>query len=124
MDPQAQRKKPPESLRKLMNEAIDYAGLFPPSQMSMQEAVVNYSLNAAGPYRWMLGRFVLPVARLEEFIQIASGLISPDREKGCRLSVLAGENIGHTIRDVVNFNRKHGPEFCIDSLEVKASSIS
>jgi hypothetical protein len=90
----------------------------------MQEAVVNYSLNAAGPYNWMLGRFVLPVARLEEFIQIASGLITPDRTKGCRLSVLAGENIAQTIRDVVSFNQKYGPEFCVDSLEVKASSIS
>ena len=107
-----------------MADAIDYAGLFPPSQMNMQEAVVNFSLNAAGPYNWMLGRFVLPVARLEEFIQIASGLITPDREKGCRLSVLAGENISHTIRDITNFNRKYGPEFCVDSLEVKASSVS
>jgi hypothetical protein len=107
-----------------MSGAIDYAGLFPPSQVSMQEAVVNYSLNSAGMYSWMLGRFVLPVARLDEFIEVAAGLITPDRDKGCRLSVLAGENIAQTIRQMTMFNEKYGPDFCADSLEVMASSIS
>jgi len=107
-----------------MTGAIDYAGLFPPSQLTMQEAVVNYSLNAAGPFNWMLGRFVLPVARLDEFIQIASGILTPDREKGCRLSVLAGENISETVRQIAAFNKKYGPEFYADSLEVKASTVS
>src|SRR5215212_1971407 len=124
MDPQTQRTKPLESVRKLMTGAIDYAGLFPPSQLTMQEAVVNYSLNSAGPFNWMLGRFVLPVSRLDEFIQIASGILTPDREKGCRLSVLAGENISETVRQIVAFNKKYGPEFFADSLEVKASTVS
>ena len=124
MDPQTQRTKPLESVRKLLTGAIDYAGLFPPSQLTMEQAVMNYALNVAGPYRWMIGRFVLPVARLDEFYEVAAQYLTPDLEKGCRLTVLAGENISQTIRQIINFNTTHGPNYIVDSLEVKASSVS
>ena len=64
----AETQKPAESLRALLEEVIDYAGLFPPSQLSMQEAVVNYAAYRSGELGWMLGRFVVPTARLDEFL--------------------------------------------------------
>ena len=62
---------PKESVRILLNEIIDYAGLFPPSQVSMSEAVLNYATYRNSNFGWMLGRFILPVARLEEFYESA-----------------------------------------------------
>ena len=55
--------KPLASVRALLAGSIDYAGLFPPSQLSMTEAAMNYSKYQAGHHGWMLGRFVVPVAR-------------------------------------------------------------
>ena len=46
---------------------IDYAGLFPPAALPMQQAVENYARYRASPEAWMLGRFVLPANRLPEF---------------------------------------------------------
>ena len=55
------------SVRTLLGGAIDYAGLFPPAGLSMPEAVINYATYRNSNYSWMLGRFVVPVGRLEEF---------------------------------------------------------
>ena len=35
--------RPMQSVRVLLSGIIDYAGLFPPSQLSMPEAVSNYA---------------------------------------------------------------------------------
>src|SRR5215471_10308407 len=54
------------SLRILLTHLIDYAGLFPPAALEMPEAQRNYAAYRAGEYSWMLGRFVVPAARLDE----------------------------------------------------------
>ena len=55
-----------ESLRVLLEHLIDYAGLFPPAALSMQDAVRNYARYREGEYAWALGRFVVPEARVRE----------------------------------------------------------
>ncbi|MBI1786303.1 MAG: hypothetical protein HYR60_01975 [Acidobacteria bacterium] len=53
----------------LLRGLIDYAGLFPPAALSMQAAVQNYGRYRQEAHAWMLGRFVVPSARREEFYQ-------------------------------------------------------
>lgn len=115
---------PKSSVRTAFSEIIDYAGLFPPSQLSMSEAVMNYATYRNSNYSWMLGRFVLPVARLEEFYESAQGFAPKEGEEPWRLSVLAGEDIYETIKAVKNFNFMRGPGFVCDALEVKANTVS
>jgi len=55
-----------ESLRVLLEHLIDYAGLFPPAALSMQDAVRNYARYRDGEYAWALGRFVVPKERARE----------------------------------------------------------
>lgn len=54
------------SLRALLQGAIDYAGMFPPASLPLPEAVWNYLRYRTEPESGMLGRFICPVARLEE----------------------------------------------------------
>jgi hypothetical protein len=54
------------SLHALLEGLIDYAGLFPPAALSMQEAVRNYARYRDGEYAWALGRFVVPADRAHE----------------------------------------------------------
>lgn len=54
------------SLRALLNGVIDYAGLFPPAQLSLDQAIRNYARYRQEADAWMLGRFVIPAARLAE----------------------------------------------------------
>jgi hypothetical protein len=55
-----------ESLRALLTGVIDYAGLFPPAQLPLDQALQNYAEYHDGAEAWMLGRFVCPAARLKE----------------------------------------------------------
>jgi hypothetical protein len=54
------------SLRALLAGVIDYAGLFPPARLPLDQAVRNYARYRQGPDAWMLGRFVCPAGRLAD----------------------------------------------------------
>ncbi len=58
-----------KSLRALLEGLIDYAGLFPPAALSMQDAVRNYACYREGEYAWALGRFVVTADRAQEVPQ-------------------------------------------------------
>ena len=115
---------PKQSVRTLLAEIVDYAGLFPPSQITMPEAVINYATYRNSNYSWMLGRFVVPVARLDEFMETAEEFILQDSNEVWRLSVLAGEDIYQTIRQIEIFNAKYAPQVICDVLEVRANTES
>jgi hypothetical protein len=55
---------------------IDYAGLFPPAQLSMSQAQEEYRQARSGPYAWMLGRFIIPLKLLGDAAQSVPGLFS------------------------------------------------
>ena len=124
MNASAAEARPMESVRVLLSGIIDYAGLFPPSQVSMSEAVINYATYRNSNYGWMLGRFVVPVARLDEFIDSARDFVSRDGKSTWHLCVTAGEDINDTIRKVRDFNRDNAPGVNADVIEVKANTVS
>ncbi|CAN5368424.1 hypothetical protein BH10ACI2_BH10ACI2_25930 [soil metagenome] len=124
MDNQPNRSDVKESVRTLLSGAIDYAGLFPPAGLTMSEAVINYAAYRTSNYRWMLGRFVLPVVQLDEFIGHADDFISRDPASDWRLSVISSEDMEDTIRKISDFNVKYSPAVSIDSLEIKANTTS
>ena len=112
-----------ESVRLLLAEIVDYAGLFPPSAVSMAEAVTNYATYKNSNYNWMLGRFVVPVQRLDEFTAHARDFF-PRADSPWKLHVLASEDIYETVRTVEEFNFAHAPYAVCDALEIKANTIS
>lgn len=122
MDSSTTNTKPNEAARALLAGIIDYAGLFPPSQVSMAEAVLNYATYKNSNYNWLLGRFVIPAARLGEFIENTGDFVR--RGDDWRLSVLAGEDVSDTIRRIDEFNKKNSARVSCDVLELKASTVS
>lgn len=54
------------SLRILLASLVDYAGLFPPAALPMDEALRNYDRYRRGTHAFALGRFVVPAARLAD----------------------------------------------------------
>ncbi len=47
-------------------KAIDYAGLFPPAILPLNEAINNYAKYRSEPENWMLSRFIIPSSQLKE----------------------------------------------------------
>jgi hypothetical protein len=64
--------------RVLLDGLVDYAGLFPPSALSMAEAVRNFARYRGGEAGWMLGRFVCAVPHFDAFIAAAEPLLPRD----------------------------------------------
>lgn len=53
------------SLRALLSNLIDYAGLYPPAALPLPEVIANYRYYLRSPEAWMLNRLVLPIDKLE-----------------------------------------------------------
>jgi hypothetical protein len=56
---------PPASLKALVAESIDYAGMFPPCSLALEPALQNHANYARSPEEWMLNGFVLPVEQFD-----------------------------------------------------------
>lgn len=52
------------SVRAAFDALIDYAGLFPPARLPLEQARSQYQAACLGPYAWMLGRFIIPASLL------------------------------------------------------------
>ena len=63
------------SVRAFLSGLIDYAGLFPPAKLPLEQALRNYADYRSGPDAWMLGRFIVPAARLAEVSQVGGSLL-------------------------------------------------
>lgn len=111
------------ALRVLMRGAVDYAGLFPPGGLAMSDGVRHYAHYRAGPYSWMLGRFVLPAARLDEFIAAASRYqrASP-HEEPWRLSVVVGPDTERDMARVARIDGGGRDAVVVDSVEARVVS--
>ncbi|MDX2200672.1 MAG: hypothetical protein SF069_17075 [Phycisphaerae bacterium] len=114
------------SLRALLTNAIDYAGLFPPAKLPMEPAIRNYAAYRQCDDAWMLGPFVVPAAQLNEVSRFADDLfnVSPP----FRFSVLMGggdddhEFEGKLAADVAlasEFVRRHGQSVLVDAVELR-----
>ena len=99
---------PGEPLRTLLAQIIDYAGLFPPARLSMADAVAEFARQLQGDEGFMLARFVVPVARLDEFEQEAAAhLPKKDGESPWELSVLPDEDLDASRKRIDAFNEAH-----------------
>ncbi len=119
-----------ESLRTFMNGLIDYAGLFPPADLPLNEAIEEYVSQLKSNNSSMLSRFIIHTSKLndlEQFLPLFSDL------DALRLSVLGGggnsdddylNKITGNIADITKFREKHGEKIEIDVIECKMPSNS
>lgn len=107
------------ALHALLAGIVDYAGLFPPAALDMERAVHNYARYRADDDAWMLGRFVVPVARLDEF-SVARAALGDVAD--WRLSALLGEDVARDVERARAFNSSRSVAAAIDSLEARISA--
>lgn len=114
----------PPSLRTLLDDILDYAGLFPPAELSLPRALHTYADHRDEPESWMLSRFVLPVHQLSELGPYRTLL---SRGAPYRFSVLGtgGSDpdafLEAFVRDldlIDTFDAEHGGRSQVDVMEV------
>jgi hypothetical protein len=110
-------------LRAFMEHLIDYAGLFPPAQLPLDQALANYTRYLHEPDRWMLSRFIVPAAQLEALRPLLR--TQPDR---LPLSALGRavfnqaefqDGVEEDVQAIVALRRSMGMQAIIDVFEVR-----
>lgn len=116
------------SIKILLKRAFDYAGLFPPASLDMDSAVRRYHKHTKQTQSWMLGRFVVPVARLEDFNFAALDVLGGRGiQPPWRLVALAGADLRSDVDKIMRFNEWHREKnedglAVIDVVETKAKT--
>jgi hypothetical protein len=115
------------ALQTLLINAIDYAGLFPPAKLPMRSTVENYAAYVTSGSSWMLGRLIVPVARLDEFESEAALLLPGSGMKPWHISVLSTGSHSNDLARIRAFNDRYSPEdgeprAIIDAIEGKAAT--
>jgi hypothetical protein len=114
------------SLRALLANVLDYAGLFPPARLPPDEAIRNYARYRQQADAWMLGEFVMPAGRLEELEPYVRELFAA----GPPLSVTALGRGGDTAEAwvqgvradaeaIAHFLARHGGPVLIEVFETR-----
>ncbi|QEG01578.1 hypothetical protein Mal15_56550 [Stieleria maiorica] len=101
------------SLATLLAGSIDYAGIFPPAKLSVDQAVRSYVDYRQQADAWLLGRMVCGVDRLPELAACSSLL----RGTPIRLTLVC-PTVGD-FKDVADFQRAQAAHFCVAALELK-----
>jgi hypothetical protein len=105
-------------LRALLAAAIDYAGLFPPARLPLDQALRRYAAHRRSADAWMLGRFVCPAARLAELAPFLDELFA---DEPLAVSALGGPaGLEADLAAVRACLDRHGGWVLIDALETKA----
>lgn len=105
-----------------MSRIIDYAGMYPPANLSLEDAFRNFVGYQTSPDSWMLSRFVVPAKRLTHLSDLMAG--SPD---GLTFTTLGRgganadeflDNLRLDISDILAFRKAHGAQVTADMFEV------
>ncbi|MDB4899932.1 MAG: hypothetical protein JWN53_1740, partial [Gemmatimonadetes bacterium] len=109
------------TVRALVAQLVDYAGLFPPAALAMSDAVSSYAAYLESPDAWMLGRFVVPVSRLDELAADAARYTG-SRPDPWKIAALASADLATEARHIDAFNAAHAGRLLVDVVETKATT--
>ncbi|MBS1493100.1 MAG: hypothetical protein JST55_06305 [Bacteroidetes bacterium] len=114
------------SLKKLLTGLIDYAGLFPPASLPLNEAYKQFTGYINENDEWILSKFICPAKQLSALAE----LIKKDEtnKKSFSVSVLgrSGANVEEFIKGssedlnlIINFLKETENKFSTDAFEVR-----
>jgi len=114
------------TFKTFMQGMIDYAGLFPPADLSLDTAIQNYSDYRKSEDAWMLSRFIIPSSRLDELKPYGDTLFREGEPfafsvlgKGTETVSEFEEHLRKLIDDVETFHQTHGDRVTTKVLEIK-----
>ncbi len=119
------RSEPVLSLKVFTSSMIDYAGLFPPASLSLQQAFHNFVFYRQSQNSWMLNKFIIPAGKLGELSDILKGMeiddVIPLSVLGTGGETLAKfqENLKSDIENIKKILSTNSDVLVFDVLEVR-----
>jgi hypothetical protein len=117
------------SLRALLEGIIDYAGLFPPAKLPLDQSIRNYARFRQEPDGWMLSRFVCPASRLkdldpliEEHFTSGPPLVISALGTGGKTTAEYMNNLRDDLKTIDSLRQRFGSQTVVDAFEVRLPS--
>jgi hypothetical protein len=114
------------SVQAFLSGVVDYAGLFPPAQLPMEQAIRNYARYRQEPDSWMLGRFVCPAALLAQLAPYQDELFDPAPPFVFSALGRGGQEVSDfltglraDLEAIAQFRDRHGGAVTVDVLELR-----
>jgi len=115
-----------ESLNAFMKGIIDYAGLFPPADLSLDTSIQKYSAYRKTDDAWMLSRYIIPAWRLDELAPYGETLFEEGAPfnfsvlgKGTETVSDYRDHLEDIVAALEEFHQTHGDRVTTDILEIK-----
>jgi hypothetical protein len=115
---------PALSLQTVLARSIDYAGLFPPAELSLETALVNYREYLEADDAWMLSGFVLPTGKFSAAADFSGQF---DRKYPLRISALGAKSdsasdfrdkVSAAVAAIRQLRESNGQEILVSQLEI------
>jgi hypothetical protein len=114
-----------QSVEALLKGVIDYAGLFPPAKLPLEQAIRSYARYREDAEDWMLGRFICPAGRLSELDRYQE-LFTHGRPfvfsalgRGGNTGADFLDGLGADLKEITTFCNRHGPRVVVDVYEAR-----
>ncbi|MBI2334158.1 MAG: hypothetical protein HYU84_18690, partial [Chloroflexi bacterium] len=114
---------PKTAFHAFMSQILDYAGMYPPANLALEDAFRNFVEYQSNPDAWMLSRFVIPAWRLVEIPKFAGNLSFTALGRGGKEVDEFLENLNLDIADINSFHEAH-PNGIVDMFEVALPASS
>lgn len=95
------------SLKPFLSQIIDYAGLYPPASLPLEEAFANFVKYQTEAEAWMLSRFIVPAKRLVELPNFEGNLSFSLLGRGGKDADDFLENLNLDLADIHAFQETH-----------------
>ena len=109
--------------RALLTGLIDYAGLFPPASLDLDDAVAEFRAARAAADGWILHRFLCPASRLTDL----AGLLAASMQRGetpWRIGLIVDGPLGPAIAAGQDFAAEMSPAASISAVEARLGRVS
>jgi hypothetical protein len=114
------------SVRAMFTGIVDYAGMFPPAQLPLEQAIRNYARYRTEPESWLLGRFVCPAERLhelspfvDELFRDGPPLVITALGKGGKDLTEFGLGMVDDYKAIMQFQQSHETRAKVDTFETR-----
>jgi hypothetical protein len=97
---------------------IDYAGLFPPASVSMEQAVREYTAARESDRSWTYGRFLCHASRLQELAGVATSTFERG-DGGWEIGVIFDGDSGSDAAVAHDFHTEMSPAMEVSAAEAK-----
>ncbi len=101
----------------LLTGLIDYAGLFPPAALAMDQATSNYASYRSSNQHGYLARFILPYSRIDEW----QASLGTQPSQPWSISLLASDPA--QLAEIPALNQRYHGWLVIDTVEIKAERL-